>query len=96
MQGVIQLVNKVALHATFDKRYRGLQQRTANGEPDLAMRPQAPFIKFGDLIERVVAPAMRVAAAAERLAQFAKRGAPRIRTQRCHQLRQGGDFLPPQ
>ena len=91
---VVQLVDDVSGFGVVDERLGGCDQGAGAGEADPGERPQAALVEVGELVEGVVAAAMRVAGAGVDVLELAERGAPAgAGAERGHHLGQRGDGL---
>ena len=91
---VVQLVDEVSGFGVVDERLRGCEQGAGAGEADSGEGPQAALVEVGELVERVVAAAMRVAGAGADVLELAERGAPAgAGAERGHHVGQRGDGL---
>ena len=91
---VVQLVDEVSGFGVVDERLRGCEQGAGAGEADSGEGPQAALVEVGELVESVVAAAMRVAGAGADVLELAERGAPAgAGAERGHHVGQRGDGL---
>ena len=91
---IVQLVGEVSGFGVIDERFGGCDQGAGAGEADSGEGPQAALVEVGELVEGVVAAAMRVAGAGVDILELAERGAPAgAGAERRHDLGQRGDGL---
>ena len=91
---VVQLVGEVSGLGLVDERLGGCDQGAGAGEANPGEGPQAALVEVGELVEGVVAAAMRVAGAGVDVLELAECGAPAgAVAERGHDLGQRGDGL---
>ena len=88
-----QFINKVARRSLGHQSGRRVQERAVAGKVDVAVSPQTQIIILGDGVQRVVSPAMGVAALVRQGGQLAKHGDRNGGAQSSLELGHGGDFL---
>ena len=91
---VVELVDEVSGFGVVDERLGGCDEGAGTGEADAGERPQSELVEVGELVERIVAAAMRVAGAGVEVLELAEGGAPAdAGTEGGHHVGQGGDGL---
>jgi hypothetical protein len=93
---VIELIDEISGAAGVDQRRRSLHQAPMSGEPNRLERPQTERVESGELVECVVAAAMRVARSIAQLRELAEHRAIRGCTERRPELGHRRDHLPSQ
>jgi hypothetical protein len=61
MQRRSQFIGEVSARGTMNESFRGSQQGTEPGKPDICLRPQSVFVKAGDFAQSIVSAAMGIA-----------------------------------
>ncbi len=89
----VQFVDKITRWSLGHQRGRGVQQGAVPRKMNIAIRPQPQFIVAGSGIQRIVGPAMGIAAAVAQGCQFAQDGEGDGGAQGAFELRHRGDFL---
>ena len=72
MEKLVEFGDEIACRGRVDEGGSGVDQGTKAREPDGIMRPQAVVVKVSNPVERVEAPAMRVAGSIAELIELAK------------------------
>ena len=94
MQQVVQLLAEVSGLGVADERFGGCDQGADPGKADPGERPQTTLVEVDELIEGVVAAAMRVAGPGGQVLELAERRAPAgAGAERGDHLGQRGDGL---
>lgn len=91
---VLQFLREVAGLGTVDKCLGGRQQGAVAGKPNRVVCPQAVFIEARDLLEGIVAAAVRIAAPIAQWFEFAEHGDIHLGSQGFLAFGHGGDFAP--
>src|ERR1039457_6116178 len=88
-----QFIDKVARRSLGHQGGGRVQERAVTGKVDVAVSPQTQLIILGDGVQRVVSPAMGVAAPVRQGGQLAKHGDRNGGAQSSLELGHGDDFL---
>ena len=96
VQGGSQFIGEISAWRTIDESFRRGQQRAVTGKPHLCPRPKSPIVENGDLEERVVSAAMRIAAEIIQRFQFTEDGDVDRSAESLLEIVQSGDFIAQQ